>query len=182
MRWTYAEFARLPSEGSTRHEVIAGELVVTPAPPLRHQRVVRDLIMLLHPFVREHGLGELYPGPVDVLFGEGDYLEPDIVFVRTDHRQYLTDRGVEGPPDLIIEILSPSTADRDRGLKLERYRTFAVPEYWVVDPDARSIEVWRLAAGAREPEFFGPTDPLRWQPGPGEAVLDFVVGEVLAEG
>ncbi|HUG42353.1 MAG TPA: Uma2 family endonuclease [Longimicrobiales bacterium] len=180
-RWTYAEFARLPSEGSTRYEVIAGELVVTPAPSLRHQRIVMDLGALLNGFVREHGLGQVYPGPVDVLFAEGDFLEPDIVFVRKDHRGWLTDRGIEGRPDLVVEVLSPSTAARDRGAKLERYRFFAVPEYWVVDPDTRSIEVWRLAEGAAEPEVFGLADTLGWRPGPGDAALDFVVGEVVAE-
>lgn len=181
VRWTWAEFARLPSEGGKRYEVIAGELVVTPAPSLRHQRIVSDLVTLLNGFVRERGLGELYAGPVDVLFAEGDYVEPDLVFVRADHRGYLTDRGIEGPPDLVVEILSPSTAARDRGTKLERYRLFRVPEYWVVDPDARSIEVWRLADGVRKPEVFGPADTLRWQPGPGDEALDLVVGEVLAE-
>ncbi len=180
-RWTYAEFARLPSEGSTRYEVIAGELVVTPGPSLRHQRIVGALVTRLTAFAGAHGLGEVYPGPVDVLFAEGDYVEPDLVFVREDHRGYLTDRVIEGPPDLIVEILSPSTAARDRGIKLERYRHFGVPEYWVVDPEARAIEVWRLAAGAEEPEVFGADDTLRWEPGPGTAALDLVVGEVVRE-
>ncbi|HUG42354.1 MAG TPA: Uma2 family endonuclease [Longimicrobiales bacterium] len=180
-RWTYAEFARLPSEGGTRYEVVAGELVVTPSPSLRHQRIASDLVTLLNGFVREHGLGELYSGPVDVLLAEGDYVEPDIVFVRSDHREYLTDRGIEGPPDLIVEILSPSTAARDRGIKLDRYRHFGVPEYWVVDPDARSIEVWRLAEGAAEPEAFGSDETLRWHPGPGEVALELVVGGVVGE-
>lgn len=181
MRWTYAEFARLPSEGSTRHEIIAGELVVTPGPGRRHQRIATDLVMLLNAFVREHDLGEVFAGPFDVLFAEGDYMEPDLVFVRRDRLSILSDRGVEAAPDLIVEILAPSTAGRDRGIKLERYRHFGVPEYWVVDPDARAIEVWRLARDATGPEVFGPRDRLRWRPGPGDAVLELVVGEVVAE-
>lgn len=182
VRWTWAEFARLPSEGSGRNEVIAGELVVTPAPSLRHQRIVLDLATVLNAFVREHRLGDVYPGPVDVLFAEGDYVEPDIVFVGAAHREYLTDRGIEGPPDLIVEILSPSTAARDRGTKLDRYRHFAVPEYWVVDPDARTVEVWRLADGAREPEISGPADTLRWRPVAAVAALAIAVGQVLPAG
>lgn len=180
-RWTYAEFARLPSEGSTRYEVIAGELVVTPAPSLRHQRISADLVTWLNGFVREHDLGEVFAAPVDILFAEDDYVEPDLVFVRNDHRDYLTDRGIEGPPDLVVEILSPSTADRDRGIKLERYRHFGVPEYWVVDPDARTIEVWRLGEGGAEPEVFGTEDALRWQPVSGAATLQIRVGEVVTE-
>jgi Uma2 family endonuclease len=74
-RWTYAEFARLPSEGSTRYEVIHGELAVTPAPTGAHQRVVANLVMLLGVFARDRGLGEVLPSPIDVLFGEGDYFE-----------------------------------------------------------------------------------------------------------
>jgi Uma2 family endonuclease len=178
-RWTYPEFARLPSEGSTRYEVIAGELVVTPGPSPRHQEIAMRLSARLHDFVDGHGLGAVYPGPIDVLFAEeGDYVEPDIVFVRQDHRRYLTDRGIEGPPDLIVEILSPSTAARDRGIKLGRYRHFGVPEYWVVDPDARAIEVWRLAEGAVEPEIFGSEDTLRWRP-VGAVALEIVVGDVV---
>jgi len=119
-RWTYAEFARLPSEGNTRYEVIDGELAVTPAPTGAHQVVVSNLMWILGKFVREHALGIVLPSPVDVLFGEGDYLEPDVVFVRTERRHLIGDRGIEGAPDLVIEILSPSTAQRDRGIKLER--------------------------------------------------------------
>jgi len=70
-RWTYAQFARLPSEGGTRHEVIDGALAVTPAPTPGHQQAVTDLVMALGPFVREHGLGRVLAGPIDVLFGEG---------------------------------------------------------------------------------------------------------------
>ena len=81
--WTYAEFARLPDDGK-RYEVIAGELEVTPSPRPKHQDVVGALAELLRPFVRQHQLGKLYPGPIDVLFAAGDYLVPDLVFVRRE--------------------------------------------------------------------------------------------------
>jgi len=178
-RWTYSEFARLPSEGSTRYEVIDGELVVTPAPTPRHQRIVVRLVSQLHVFTTAQGLGEVFPAPLDVLFAEGDYLEPDIVFVRSDRSTLISDRGVEGPPDLVVEILSPSTAARDRGVKLERYRLYGVPEYWVVDPDQRSIEVWDLAAGASEPVQYGSSDELRWDPTPGGATLAIALAELF---
>ena len=165
--WTYAEFARLPTSGSTRWEVIDGELVVTPAPGMRHQRVVTDLVTLLNTFSRANDLGDVFTGPFDVLFAEGDYMEPDILFVARDHAHLLTDRGVEGPPDLVIEVISPSTAARDRGVKLERYRLYGVAEYWVVDPEERTFQVWRLAAGAAEPATLAPGDTLEWTPAPG---------------
>lgn len=177
-RWTYAEFARLPSETSTRYEVIAGELVVTPAPGTRHQRIVTTLVSLLDPFVRAHRLGTILAGPVDVLFAEGDYLEPDLVFVRKERRGILSDRGIEGAPDLVVEIVSPSTAGRDRGLKRERYAHFGVPEYWIVDPDERVIERWRLGNAAERPEIA--REMLIWRPVPGGPVLEVPVGEVTA--
>jgi Uma2 family endonuclease len=178
-RWTWAEFARLPSEGGLRHEVVDGELVVTPAPGRHHQRIVSVLLTRMLTFTEEHRLGEVYVGPFDVIFGEGDYLEPDILFVRSDRTHLLSDRGVEGPPDLVVEVTSPSTAGRDRGAKLDRYRHHGVGEYWIVDPDADTVEVWRLAEGATEPEVSGRTDVLRWTPVPDGPTLSLGVSEVV---
>ena len=178
-RWTYAEFARLPSEGSTRYEVIHGELAVTPAPTGRHQLVVAHLVRILGTFVHDHTLGEVLPSPIDVLFGESDYFEPDVVFIRMDRTHLIGDRGIEGPPDLVVEILSPSTAHRDRGIKLERYRHFGVPEYWIVDPDARTVEVWPLDQRAQTPDVLREGSILRWTPVSGGPTLQVSVGEIL---
>lgn len=92
-RWTYAEFVRLPSEGSIRYEVIAGELAVTPAPTSGHQQVVTELVRALGNFVHDNHLGRVLVGPIDVLFGEGDYFEPDLVFVRSERAHPGTLRG-----------------------------------------------------------------------------------------
>lgn len=175
-RWTYAEFARLPSEGSKRHEIIDGTLCVTPSPSAAHQRVVMRLLARLHTFVQEHELGEILPGPLDVLFAEGDYLQPDVLFVGSRKAGLMSDRGVEGPPDLVVEVVSPSTSARDRGIKLERYRLYGVPEYWIVDAESRTVEVWRCADGANEPDTHGSTDVLRWTPADGGATLEIAVG------
>jgi Uma2 family endonuclease len=180
-RWTYEEFARLPESGTTRYEVIAGELVMTPGPWIRHQRIAGELHARLFSFVKSNRLGEVFFAPLDVLFGEGDYLEPDLFFVRADHSKMIKKRWVDGPPDLVIEILSPSTAVRDRGLKLERYRHFGVAEYWVVDPDARAIEVWHFARGATAPVPLGVAATLHWQPVEGGPILDVPVAEVFGE-
>jgi len=177
-RWTWAEFARLPSEGSTRYEVIDGELVVTPGPAPRHQRIVMRLIRILDPFVREHELGELLPGPVDVIFAEGDYLEPDLVFLREGRGEIVSDRGIEAPPDLIVEIVSPSTASRDRGVKRDRYRLYGVREYWVVDPDRRTVEVCDFASGGDEPAVYGAEETFPWTPVEGGPALQVEVGQV----
>ena len=163
-RWTYAEFARLPSQPGTRQEIIADQLVVTPSPGLAHQRIVMRLLGGLHNYADATGLCEVLPGPIDVLFGEGDYLEPDIAVISSGRRDILSDRGVEGPPDLVVEVASPSTEARDRGIKLERYRHFRVPEYWIVDPGDRSVTVWRFAEQAKEAHVIRPGDWLSWKP------------------
>jgi len=178
-RWTYSEFARLPTSGSTRYEIIDDELVVTPSPGLRHQRIVTRLVVALYGFVEAHDLGEVFISPFDVLFAEGDYLEPDILFVRSDRADVVTDCGIEGPPDLVVEVLSPSTAARDRGIKLKRYRLYGVPEYWVVDPDEHTVEVWTLAAGEEKPVIVGEDGSLRWRPYEDGPALEISLTELL---
>ncbi len=180
--WTYEEYARLPQPSEargTRFEVIDGELYETPGPSRRHQGIVADLVTLLNVFVRSNSLGRVLVSPFDVLFAEGDYVEPDILFVRSDREDILTERGAEGPPDLLVEVLSPSTAARDLGIKLDRYRLFGVAEYWVIDPDERTVLVWRLAEGVSEPLVLGLADTLRWQPVAGVPVLEISVRELL---
>jgi Uma2 family endonuclease len=181
-RWTYAEYARLPmpsEAGGTRYEVIDHELYVTPSPGRRHQRIVTDLVTILNGFVRASGLGHVFVSPFDVLFAEGDYLEPDILFVGKGRAGIVTERAVEGAPDLVIEVLSPSTAVRDRGIKLERYRKYGVSEYWVVDIDARSVEIWKLAEGAEQPIVVGDSDRLRWTPVAGTTELEIDLAELF---
>jgi len=161
-RWTYDEFARLPNDGK-RYEVVRGELFVTPAPNPIHARVAARLTRVLDAFADDNGLGAVFTGQIDVLFGEGDYLEPDLIFVRHDRIDIMTDRGAEAAPDLVVEVLSPTTAMRDRHIKRERYAHFGVPEYWIVDPFTRRIEIYRLGAGSVA-ELEIATDTFVWQP------------------
>ena len=109
-QWTYAEYARLPDDGN-RYEVIDGEVCVTPAPGIPHQRVAANLFVLLDGFVRAHGIGEML-WDVDVLFVSGQFLRPDMVFVPNDAE--LSDRGVESAPALVVEVLSPHSKRIDR--------------------------------------------------------------------
>jgi Uma2 family endonuclease len=146
---------------------------------MRHQRVVKRLVVALDNFVETHDLGEVFVSPFDVLFDEGDYLEPDVLFVRKDRADVVTDRGIDGPPDLVVEVLSPSTESRDRGIKLERYRHYGVPEYWIVDPDEQTVEVWVQDQPA--PVVLGVADVFRWRPVPGGAELEMPLGELLGE-
>jgi Uma2 family endonuclease len=175
-RWTYAEFARLPDDGN-RYEVIAGELHMTPAPRPLHQRVAFELGRLLGNFVEEHKLGWVLPAPIDVLFAEGDYLEPDLVFLRRERVGLITDRGVEGAPDLVIEVLSGSTASRDRGIKRERYARFGVQQYWIVDPEGMQVEVYRMLEDPLRPEVVRET--LSWRLHPEAPEFTVPVREIL---
>ena len=157
--WTYSEYTRLPDDGN-RYEVIDGEVCMTPAPGPAHQEIAANLLVGLRQYVREHRLGRVL-WDVDLLFVNGQYLRPDMVFVPTSSLEGITDRGVESPPGLVVEVLSPHSRRIDRDLKPPRYRAFGVPEYWVVDPKSASVEVYRLQ-GAGSPEVV--RDALRWQP------------------
>lgn len=177
-RWTYDEFARLPDDGN-RYEVIGGELFVTPAPKPIHAKVATRISRLLEDFIEEHALGEVFGHAIDILFGEGDYLEPDILFVRQDRMGIVTDRGVEAAPDLVVEVLSPATASRDRRLKRDRYAFFGVPEYWLVDPTARRFEIYRLDEGRLNVQIA--TETFDWQPVEGGPVLTLDVRRLLRD-
>jgi Uma2 family endonuclease len=176
--WTYEEFAKLPDDGN-RYEVIAGELYATPVPWTAHQEILARLVELLGPFVRQHGLGRMLLGPVTVLFGEGDLLQPDMVFIRRERGDSVSRWGIEAAPDLVIEVIADTTAARDRGIKRERYAWFGVPEYWVIDADARQIEIYRLGEEPRRPRIERET--LRWQPIADGPVLEIDVQELLSD-
>jgi Uma2 family endonuclease len=176
-QWTYAEYARLPDDGN-RYEIIAGEAYMSPSPHPLHQKALIRLSAALEQFTQEHGIGEMYPGPIDVLLSGSDYLVPDLVFVRAERAGVVSDRGIESAPDLVIEAISPSTAMRDRGLKRERYARFGVPLYWIVDVELRHVEVYRLAENPDGPPEIV-TDTLVWQPIPDGPSLTLSVPHIV---
>ena len=158
-RWTIDMVRALPDDGN-RYEVIDGELFVTPAPSWIHQNAVLELALLLTPYLREHALGHVIISPADVVFGPRNAVEPDLFVVPL----------IEGRPPrsweeigrllLSVEVLSPSTRRTDRGEKRDLYRRKAVPQYWVVDTDARTVE--RYLPDDSTPKTFSET--LEWQP------------------
>jgi Uma2 family endonuclease len=175
--WTYEEFARLPNDGN-RYEVVAGDLHVTPAPHPLHTRVAFRLGHQIESFLEQHGLGGwVATSPVDVLLADGDYVQPDLVYIRREREGIVSDRGIEAAPDLVVDVLSASTASRDRGIKRERYAWFGVPHYWLVDLDARHIEVFRMLVDPLHPEII--RDTLEWRPVPGGPVLTIDVRKTL---
>jgi Uma2 family endonuclease len=146
----YADYAALPDDGR-RYEIHDGELSMTPAPGSGHQGVSIALASALYTHVTERGLGRVFTAPIDVILSDTTIVQPDLVFIAIDRASIISARGIEGAPTLVVEILSPSTARIDRSRKLQIYARHGVPYYWIVDSDARSIDVYRATAGIYAP-------------------------------
>ena len=142
-RISFADLERAPEDGR-RYELYDGEVFVVPAPLPRHQVVQHLIADMLRDFAAEHG-GFAVASPIDIVFSDYDVLQPDVVFF-SPARAHLVDldRVIRNPPDLCVEVLSPTTQDRDRGPKMQMFARFGVPEYWIVDSRLRRIEVYRL--------------------------------------
>jgi len=149
--WTYEDYLRLPDDGN-RYEVIRGSLYVTAAPYPLHQYVLFRLNLLMGGFIVEKGLGVLLGAPMDVRLPRriGDPVQPDLVFLRTGNQpRWEVDGSFSGIPDLAVEVLSRSTAHRDRTLKRDAYRDVGIPEYWLVDPWKRTVLIYALSDDRR---------------------------------
>lgn len=139
IKCTYDEYAAMSDE--KRYELIEGELYMVPSPDFYHQSISRNLLTALWKFVREHNLGIVLDAPFDVVLSETDVLQPDILFVSKERMGQMTDKNLRGAPDLVIEILSSSTRERDRLVKKRLYMEYGVKEFWIVAPDKRTVEI-----------------------------------------
>ena len=148
---TVADFMAL-GEGPPFAELIAGTIVMAPSPFRSHQRVVLEIAFLIRKHIESGAFeGKLYLAPFDIHLGESDVLCPDLSFFSSDRCHLLSDRGAEGAPDLVIEVLSPSTARRDRKDKREIYTHHGVRELWLVHPELETIEVFDLTSQPDQP-------------------------------
>jgi len=157
--WTAADLREIPDDRN-RYEIIDGELFVTPAPSWAHQRLTRELLRMIGDYLRMHHVGDVLPAPADVALADDTVLEPDLFAVPL----------IDGRPPqswadvrrllLVIEVLSPGTARSDRTLKRRRYQRERIPEYWIIDGDARIVERWR--PDDERPEMI--TDRIEWKP------------------
>jgi len=147
---TVADFMAL-GEGPPFAELINGDIVIAPSPFRSHQRVIQRIYQMIQNHLDKHACGEAYLAPFDVHFGVNDVLCPDLSFFLTDRLHLLSDRGAEGAPDLVVEVLSPSTARRDRKDKREIYTRYGVRELWLVHPELETIEVFNLAEQPDQP-------------------------------
>lgn len=140
-KMTYDEYCLLP-EDRNQYELFDGELVMTPSPSREHQRIAGKLYARLLDHVEKNGLGEAYISPLDAIFDPYTTLQPDILFVSKERLPEVGRERIEGAPDLVVEVLSPSTFHKDLRRKMTVYSRFGVQEYWIVDPEMKTIELY----------------------------------------
>lgn len=153
-RLTYDEFLALhdlPEYDGLRLELIEGELFVSAAPNLFHQRVSSNMTVALDPYVRNRKLGIVLYAPTEIRLATDTAVEPDIIFVSRERMHLLKTRNIEGAPDLVVEILSPSNRRVDLERKKAVYERLGVAEYWIVDPEAHAVSIFALVEGRYVP-------------------------------
>jgi len=153
-RFTYRDLLTLPDDRNT-YEIIDGALSVNASPSLRHQRISGRIYRILSQALEDTGKGHVFFAPMDVLLDRENVVQPDLVYIAGDRAILLEESHINGPPDLIIEVVSPSTRQRDLSMKRGLYARFGVPHYWVFDPEENSVLVYR-----REGETYREKDKL----------------------
>jgi Uma2 family endonuclease len=147
---TRHDYEEMPP-GPPYYQVIEGDLVMSPSPNIYHQAIVTRICALLQQFLGRKPLGEVLIAPLDVFLSEINVYQPDVIFISNQRRSILTEHGLEGAPDLAVEVLSPGTARFDRGSKRKVYARTGVRELWLVDVEAKLIHVYQLAKDAETP-------------------------------
>ncbi|MGO8791567.1 MAG: Uma2 family endonuclease [Terriglobia bacterium] len=140
---TFEEFRQLPDDGK-RYELVRGEVHLTPSPTTKHQVVLHRLVSSLDLYLSKNPVGETLFAPLDVRLSADTALQPDLIFVANAHKEIIQEDYLRGTPDLVVEILSPSTTAHDRATKLPLYAEAGVAEMWIIDPQAKTIEVLKL--------------------------------------
>ena len=141
-KWTSREYLQL--EENPNQQLINGKLIMSPSPLLIHQKILKFLSIKLNEYAQKNS-DELFFAPVDVFLDDFNVPQPDLVYILKENNDKLTDKGINGAPDLIVEIISPSNSYIDRYEKKALYQKFKVPEYWIVDPGNKTLEIYQLA-------------------------------------
>ncbi len=162
-RFTSELLERIEGDPGNRYEIIDGVLYEMPAPNSEHALAIINLIATWLPLVRALG-GKILVAPLDVFVAEGNPVQPDVIVLLPDRLHLLTLRGIDGPPNLVIEVLSPSNPEHDRLTKRALYARGGVPEYWLVDPEAAAIEVLVLNGGVYRTQVRAAGDELVTSP------------------
>lgn len=168
----YSDLAVAPDDGM-RRELVRGDLFVTPSPSPTHQRISKRLYRQLEEYFEARSVGEVFYAPIDVILTLQDVFVPDLVVVADPSD--ITDRGIERPPVLVVEILSPSTSKVDRGIKARRYAELGVEHYWIVDLDRRRLDCHRLSGDEFQPLIDAEGDVTLRHPAWDGLVIDLAV-------
>ncbi|MCA6378228.1 MAG: Uma2 family endonuclease [Cytophagales bacterium] len=163
--WTVEDFVQL-EESNLPCELINGELFMSPAPSLTHQVVSSNLNDILKAYAKKIG-GFVAYSPFDVYLDNKNVFQPDLLLVRKQNLAIITERGLQGAPDLAVEIISPSNAFKDRNHKRRLYQKFGVKEYWIVDPGNRTLEIY---------DFSSEETPILYLVGEGEVTSNLLPG------
>jgi Uma2 family endonuclease len=140
---TFEQFRQLPDDGK-RYELVRGEVHLTPSPTTKHQIILGRLYASLDEYLSKNPLGRLLFAPLDVRLSADTALQPDLIYVASAHAAIVQEDYLRGSPDLVVEILSPSTAAHDRATKLPLYAEAGVGEMWIIDPQAKTVEILKL--------------------------------------
>lgn len=174
VKFTYEDYLLFPEDGR-RHELIAGDHYVTPAPNTKHQRVIVNLGNILFNFVKGNRFSTVFYAPCDVIFSDLDVVQPDILYISAKRQHIITEKNIQGAPDLVIEVLSDASRRTDELIKKKLYEQYGVAEYWIVDPLLESLKIYRRSATGEyakaveyEPQS---TDPIHTPLLPGFEVL-----------
>ncbi|MGA1823314.1 MAG: Uma2 family endonuclease [bacterium] len=169
LKLSYRDYVLFPYSGSKQHEIIDGEHYMTPSPSTKHQRISRNLEWIIEFFIKKNKCGEIFDAPCDVLLSDTNVIVPDLVYISKENEDIITKDNIKGIPDLIIEILSPSNRVHDTVLKKDLYEHFSVKEYWIVDPDRETVEVYMLSSSKRyiDPKIYNNNQTLKTKIIPG---------------
>jgi len=143
-KFTYEDYVLFPDDGR-RHELIDGEHYVTPSPVTKHQKISGNLFGLLYSHIQKTKIGHLFAAPMDVVLSDLDVVQPDLLYITNTHASIMTEKNIQGAPDLVVEIVSESSRKIDEMIKRKLYERYRVPEYWIIDPELESVKVYRLS-------------------------------------
>ncbi len=147
---TADEYRAMPP-GPPYYQLIDGELIMAPAPNVRHQVIARNIFVLLHEYLRRNPVGEVFFAPVDVYLSVHDVVQPDLFFIAREKRQMIADEGIRGAPDLVVEIISPRNGLLEKSRKRPLYARSGVREEWLIDPHLEQIHRYDFATSPAKP-------------------------------
>jgi Uma2 family endonuclease len=143
-RLTYSDYVQMTPPDSGKFQLIEGELVVRTSPSTKHQRIILVIIKYLETYIKKNSIGEIFLSPLDVVLGEHNTYQPDLLFILESNKKIIEETKINGTPDMVVEVLSPSNAYYDLVIKKKIYESSGVKEYWIVDPIQDALDLYVL--------------------------------------